>query len=119
MIDRTRTVLALGTAQTLAWASSYFLPAVLATAMALELGVSLPTVFAMFSVALLVAAVVGPPAGRFVDQHGGRRVLLASNSASATTGSTTLPWCNASPVRSGTGHRLPTCPRRCSGYAMV
>lgn len=83
MIDRTRTVLALGTAQTLAWASSYYLPAVLATAMALELGVSRPTVFAMFSAALLVSALVGPLAGRFIDQQGGRPVLLASNAVFA------------------------------------
>ena len=83
MIDRTRTVLALGTAQTLARASSYYLPAVLATAMALELGISRPTVFAMFSAALLVSAMVGPLAGRFIDQQGGRRVLLASNAVFA------------------------------------
>lgn len=83
MIDRTRTVLALGTAQTLAWASSYYLPAVLAAAMALELGVGRPTVFAMFSAALLVSAMVGPLAGRFIDQRGGRPVLLVSNAAFA------------------------------------
>ena len=83
MIDRTRTVLALGTAQTLARASSYYLPAVLATAMALELGISRPKVFAMFSAALLVSAMVGPLAGRFIDQQGGRRVLLASNAVFA------------------------------------
>ena len=50
------TVLALGSAQTLAWASSYYLPAVLAAPMARDLGVATPTVFAAFSSALLVSA---------------------------------------------------------------
>ncbi len=73
------TVLALGTAQTLAWASSYYLPALLATPIARDLGIGRPTVFAVFSVALMVSAVAGPAAGRLIDRHGGRRVLLASN----------------------------------------
>ena len=72
-------VVALGTAQTLAWASSYYLPAMLATSMARELGVSTPTVFAAFSAALLVAAVLGPSAGRSIDRWGGRPVLAATN----------------------------------------
>ena len=36
-------------------------------------------VFAAFSVALLVAAAVGPYAGRLIDHHGGRSVLMVSN----------------------------------------
>jgi predicted MFS family arabinose efflux permease len=72
-------VLVLGTAQTLAWASSFYLPAMLATPMAQSLGVAPPTVFALFSMALLVSALAGPAAGRFIDRHGGRPVLLASN----------------------------------------
>ena len=76
---RTGTVLALGTAQTLAWASSYYLPAMLAAPMARELGVATPTVFAAFSMALIVSALVGPLAGRLIDRHGGRPVLLGTN----------------------------------------
>ena len=79
MIDRTRTVLALGTAQTLAWASSYYLPAMLAAPMARELGTDRPTVFAVFSMALMVSALSGPWAGRLIDRHGGRGVLMVSN----------------------------------------
>jgi MFS family permease len=75
----TATVLALGTAQTLAWASSYYLPAMLATPMSRDLGISRPTVFAVFSMALMVSAFTGPAAGRLIDRQGGRRVLLASN----------------------------------------
>ena len=66
-------VAALGTAQTLAWASSYYLPAMLAAPMARDLGVSTPTVFAAFSVALVVSALLGPYAGRAIDQGQGRR----------------------------------------------
>ena len=73
------TVARLGTAQTLAWASSYYLPAMLAAPMARDLGVSTPTVFAAFSVALIVSALLGPLAGRAIDRHGGRPVLVVTN----------------------------------------
>jgi MFS family permease len=76
---RVGTVAALGTAQTLAWASSYYLPAMLAAPMARELGVSVPTVFAAFSVALIVSALLGPYAGRAIDRWGGRPVLAGTN----------------------------------------
>src|SRR5205085_1138037 len=72
-----RTVAALGAAQTLAWASSYYLPAVLAAPMARDLGVAMPTVFAAFSAALLVSAALGPRAGAAIDRWGGRPVLIA------------------------------------------
>ena len=78
-VPRWRTVTALGSAQTLSWASSYYLPGVLATPMALDLGVPVPTVHLAFSVALIVSALVGPAAGRAIDQHGGRPVLLGTN----------------------------------------
>ena len=70
-----RLVAILGTAQTLGWASSYYLPAMLAEPMAADLGVSPVTVFAAFSLALLVSALVGPLAGRKIDVGGGRPVL--------------------------------------------
>lgn len=76
---RPSVVLALGAAQTIAWASSYYLPAMLAAPMARDMGVSVSTVFAAFSMALLISALVGPKAGRFVDQHGGRPLLMGSN----------------------------------------
>ena len=72
-------VAALGTAQTLAWASSYYLPAMLAKGMAAGIGVSVPTVFLAFSLALVVSASVGPIAGRSIDRWGGRPVLLVTN----------------------------------------
>ncbi|HMN92779.1 MAG TPA: MFS transporter [Hydrogenophaga sp.] len=69
----------LGTTQTLAWASSYYLPALLAAPMAVELGMAEAQVFAAFTLALLISALVGPRAGRAIDELGGRTVLLATN----------------------------------------
>ncbi len=74
-----RTVACLGLAQTLAFASSYYLAAMLATAMARDLGLNTATVFAAFSWGLLVSAMLGPLAGRVIDQWGGRRVLMLTS----------------------------------------
>ncbi|KAG1256736.1 hypothetical protein G6F65_016200 [Rhizopus arrhizus] len=74
-----RVVGTLGTAQTLAWASSYYLPAMLAAPMADDLGVPTPTVYAAFSGAMVVSALVGPWAGLAIDRHGGRIVLVGTS----------------------------------------
>jgi len=68
----------LGTAQTLAWASSYYLPAVLANAIASDLGIPTLWVFAAFSVGLLISGSCAPFSGRLIDLHGGHWVLSAS-----------------------------------------
>jgi len=70
---------ALGTTQTLAWASSYYLPAILADDMAASAGVPRAWVFGAFSGALLLTAVLGPWVGRTIDRRGGRGILAASN----------------------------------------
>lgn len=72
-------VLALGSAQTLAWGSTYYLPAILATPIAGDLGVSSGLVFAAFSCALVFAACLGPIVGRRIDSLGGRDVLTVSS----------------------------------------
>jgi predicted MFS family arabinose efflux permease len=77
--SRAGVVAALGTTQTLAWASSYYLPAMLAVPMARDLAVSTPAVFAAFSFALVVSAFLGPYAGRLIDHWGGRPVLMGTN----------------------------------------
>ncbi len=77
--ERLPTVVVLGTTQTLAWASSYYLPAILADAIAGSLGVSPSWVFGAFSASLLVAALLGPRIGRTIDALGGRGVLSSSN----------------------------------------
>ncbi|HEX6692381.1 MAG TPA: MFS transporter [Burkholderiales bacterium] len=71
--------LALGTAQTVAWASSTYLPAILAQPIAAELGVSTASVFGAFSLSLVVMALAGPPVGRTIDRAGGRGVLGISS----------------------------------------
>ncbi len=72
-------IAALGTTQTLAWASSYYLPAILADPIARDLGVSSNWIFAAFSGALVISAMLGPRVGRQIDLVGGRSVLSASN----------------------------------------
>ncbi len=74
-----KVVARLGTTQTLAWASSYYLPALLAVPLASELGLSVTSVFGAFTLALVISALVGPLAGRAIDELGGRKVLLGTN----------------------------------------
>ncbi len=74
-----RHVLLLGCGQTLGFASSFYLPALLSKPIARDTGLPLAWVFAAFSLALVVSAVVGPAAGRRIDRHGGRRLLMQSN----------------------------------------
>jgi MFS-type transporter involved in bile tolerance (Atg22 family) len=64
---KTLTVAALGTTQTLAWASSYYLPAILAQPIATGLHVSKSLFFAVFSASLLLQAALGPAIGRAID----------------------------------------------------
>ncbi len=79
MNGRGTIVAALGTTQTLAWASSYYLPAILGAPIAAALGLSTSVFFGIFSIALLLSAALGPAVGRFIDRHGGRGMLVASN----------------------------------------
>src|SRR4030081_895101 len=72
-------ILALGTTQTLAWASSYYLPAILADPIARDLRVSSNWIFAAFSASLVISALLGPRVGRQIDLVGGRSVLSISN----------------------------------------
>ncbi len=79
MKSRTSVVIALGTAQTLAWGSSFYLPAMLAAPMARDLGLVPSHVYAALSMALIISALISPWAGRRIDRVGGRRVLVASS----------------------------------------
>ena len=76
-------ILALGTTQTLAWASSYYLPAILADPIARDLGISNNWFFAAFSGALVISGLLGPRVGRRIDVVGGRQVLSISNATLA------------------------------------
>jgi len=77
--SRLAVILLLGTTQTLGWASSFYLPAILGDRIAADLGMSSTWFFAAFSGSLVVSALVGPRAGRTVDAVGGREVLAVSN----------------------------------------
>jgi MFS family permease len=70
-------------AQTLAWAASYYLPAIVAAPMAREYGLPASAVFGAFSAALLLTALLGPWVGRVIDRRGGRGMLALSNLALA------------------------------------
>jgi hypothetical protein len=72
-------VLSLGVTQTLAWASSYYLLAILASPIAQDTKMPVAAVFGAFSGALLISALIGPHAGKTIDRIGGRLVLAASN----------------------------------------
>jgi predicted MFS family arabinose efflux permease len=80
-VDRSRlgVVAALGTAQTLAWGSSYYLPAILADPIARDIGISSNWFFAAFSASLVISGLLGPRVGRQIDRVGGRQVLCVSN----------------------------------------
>lgn len=79
-----RVIVTLGLTQTLAWGSTYYLPAILAEPMARDLGVSTGNVFGAFSLALVITAFLGPAAGHWIDRHGGRGLLATSNLLFAT-----------------------------------
>jgi MFS family permease len=72
-------VVALGTTQMIAWASSYYMPAILGNPIAQTLHLSTSVFFGLFSAALLLSAVIGPSVGRLIDRQGGRGLLAASN----------------------------------------
>jgi predicted MFS family arabinose efflux permease len=98
LMDRGRlgVVAALGTAQTLAWGSSYYLPAILADPIARDLGISSKWFFAAFSASLVISGLLGPRVGRQIDRVGGRQVLCASNvilaAGLALLGASTSVW---------------------------
>src|SRR6201990_1117803 len=100
-------ILALGTTQTLAWASSYYLPAILADPIARDLGVSSNWIFAAFSASLVLSALLGPRVGRQIDLVGGRSVLSASNLTLAA-GLARLGFSYLIPVMGGARVRLGT-----------
>ena len=80
MVRRTWPLVAsLGVTQTVAWASTYYLPAILANPISLALGIDVSDFYLAFSMALVVSAVFGPMFGKAIDTLSGHRVLPASN----------------------------------------
>lgn len=72
-------ILALGTTQTLGWASGYYIPAIIAEPAARDLAISPNIFFVAFSISLLISALLGPRVGHTIDMIGGRGVLAVSN----------------------------------------
>jgi predicted MFS family arabinose efflux permease len=77
--NKVTVVAVLGSTQTLAWGSSYYLPAILGGPIAAGLGLSTSVFFGVFSVSLLLGAAIAPYIGVLIDRHGGRAVLTASS----------------------------------------
>ncbi len=76
---RSVVVSTLGVTQTLAWGSTYYLPAVFADRISAALQLPRVWFFGVFSAALLLSGLLGPLAGRIIDRYGGRDVLAATN----------------------------------------
>ncbi len=74
-----RSVLWLGLAQLISWGITYYLIGGFGDAMAADLGWGRDAVYGGFSAALLVMALASPLAGRWIDRHGGRRVMAAGS----------------------------------------
>ena len=77
--SRSVVVTTLGVTQTLSWGSSYYLTAVFADPVSIGLGMPKSWYFAMVSVSLLLSGLLGPWAGRMIDERGGRGVLAGTN----------------------------------------
>lgn len=78
------TAIRLGIAQTIAWASSYYLPAVMAGPISRSRGIAPDEVFLGLSGALLLSALLAPLVGRAMEHVDGRRILAASNGVFAS-----------------------------------
>jgi MFS family permease len=83
MRSRVGVVATIGTTQMIAWASSYYLPAILGTPIAAALDLPTSVFFGVFSGALLLSAFIGPAVGKLIDRHGGRGMLAGANAVIA------------------------------------
>jgi predicted MFS family arabinose efflux permease len=72
-------VIPLGITQTIAWASSYYLPAILAKPIAADLDVTPSVIYGALTFALVIAGLLGPRVGHAIDRLGGRELLCVSN----------------------------------------
>jgi predicted MFS family arabinose efflux permease len=77
-LNRRVIVGALGLFQILAWGSTYYLLAVLATPIAADTGWSLTWIVGSMSIGMLTSGFAAPRIGRLIDAKGGRPVLAVS-----------------------------------------
>lgn len=78
-----RLSLVLGVTQLLAWATTYYTPAVITSAASASLRVSPTALLGGFSWALLITGFASPRVGRRIEQAGGRGVLAFGNAVMA------------------------------------
>jgi MFS family permease len=76
-------LIALCVTEITSWGVLYYAFPVLAPAIAADTGWSIATATAAFSIALVVAAIGGIPAGRLLDRHGPRALMTAGSAAAA------------------------------------
>jgi MFS family permease len=95
--SRGATVTLLGVTQILAWGSSYYLPAVLAGAIASDTGWPLTLVVGGLSLGLVVAGLVSPAVGSRIGRGHGR-IVLAASSLFLAAGLFCLGLANSAPV---------------------
>jgi predicted MFS family arabinose efflux permease len=74
-----RLTLQLGVTQTIGYASSYYLPAILAVPISNSIGISFERFFLFLAAASLISAFLGPRLGRLIDSFGGRLMLPISS----------------------------------------
>ncbi|HET9023005.1 MAG TPA: MFS transporter [Burkholderiaceae bacterium] len=75
------TIAVLGIAQIISWGSLYYAFSFLITPLMEASGADKPTVFAAFSLGLLVSGVLSAPIGALIDRLGGRGVMTAGSVA--------------------------------------
>lgn len=78
-----RMTVAIGFTQTLAWATTFYVPATMVGVASADLGVSPTILLGGFSLALLVTGLLSPWVGRRIDRLGGRGVLAMSSVVTA------------------------------------
>ena len=74
-----RLIPALGLTQIISWGTLYYSIAVLGASLRADLGISAPSLFGAYSLALLISALTAPSIGRAIDRHGGRAVMSAGS----------------------------------------
>ena len=84
MTSTQRMTVAVGFTQTLAWATTFYVPATMVGPASAEIGASPTVLLGGFSLALLVTGLMSPWVGRRIDRLGGRGVLAMSTMVTAS-----------------------------------
>lgn len=74
---------AFGVTQIVSWGSLFYAIGVLGKSIRAELGISEPMLFGAVSAALLINGLGAPLVGRYIDRHGGRRLMVVGSLVAA------------------------------------